>query len=1245
MNAQREPNSILLTSTTETALPTGGFDVKAAPLFRRTLRIALAMRGGISLAVWIGGAVAELDILRRIRWVQGESGSGEECYLLWPASRQGAADRQVIERARVYADALRARGYDRVEFDVLAGASAGGLNGVLYGVAQRVGAGLDSVLQTWLEHGALWNLLRPPGLLGVDSVLDGDGYFARHVNVALINLYEDKQNDQVESHRAPRVVIDLAATLMDREDARDRGSREGRAHFHFVGADHGARRWREKEQGRAVPAPPAYANRTDPVPPEVALALARLAYSSRSTSSLPGVFEPALIYSSYLRDAVPPAGAVIDMSMAFNLHRQGLDAPFRVFDGGLLDNIPIDRAFRAIRAMASETYADRAVFYLDPDPPATGSRRPPRGYDGRHAPATLTGVFPKRTDRSSFLISAVTRGYGNRLSAESGQDEADAIDAFRRELALAQGRDASMAPLSAAAAKPGYSAEFALAQYTIYREHSDTNLLARVLKDPATWQLGTDLLERHSFPAASGEGVQYIQRDLGAAYAAARSGATPHLAHFVFTGPNAQIDCCLSLLAWVRALEDAAFASAPQHESMAPNTYLPQFVETRRSLYDSLDEATLMRDRILLRVCIAALAEDEQTVALAPDELSAAATSAFATLADDERAQLLEIAAKLDRIATQLASGTLQLRDTAIAQTLWAGLPAGRDATALQVAALCAARGIPEALSDVRFWPITAEQLPARMTEFDDLSNEQLRTDLRSILAVADGEDLTEEVARLVSPSHLSPQVKLTGTTLQGFAGFLARDWRKNDWLWGRLDAAASVLAFLDASPVPGVLDTAAYGARPGAPTREQQVEGVQDAILTEAALTQGPRVGKMRGAPFDPPPTESASARDLRRLVRLGPDSIGSLEPGYRVGIASRAVHLAVRGATRWRSGLAAHAAAFILRPLLSVAPVAVDPARALVVLVLLLGVPVVALTSPVDVPTDPQGVARSLTDSPGWTIALVLCAIVAFFTVRGLFHARDAWQRIETAIGKFSEPAASGKERALSMVRSYRRSALQRSVITGVAGLALIVAGVVTGLSALLPVWGSIGLVFVGVCLMLGAGAGARSVRSPAGYGVRNAVVMAIAGVLLLILLLVPGVLSSFVTAVSGWLGQATGVAAPQPLLVGLTSLTVYLVTTWGWQVGRFPADGVTKSAVAAGAALWLAYGMLCGVIGYIACALALGIEHRADQDVLIDVIAVLTGLFAAGYAQWFLLEFPGPYEPRDLTKRPELATTAPS
>src|SRR3954453_1975949 len=84
----------------------------------RTLRLALAMRGGVSLAVWIGGAVAEIDVLRR-------HGSAPAVEVQDDARRRGLA----------YDALLRACGYGDVEVDVLAGASAGGLNSVLYGTA------------------------------------------------------------------------------------------------------------------------------------------------------------------------------------------------------------------------------------------------------------------------------------------------------------------------------------------------------------------------------------------------------------------------------------------------------------------------------------------------------------------------------------------------------------------------------------------------------------------------------------------------------------------------------------------------------------------------------------------------------------------------------------------------------------------------------------------------------------------------------------------------------------------------------------------------------------------------------------------------------------------------------------------------------------------------------------------------------------------------------------------------------
>src|SRR5918994_930485 len=74
----------------------------AVPSFNRTLRIALAMRGGVSLAVWIGGAVAELDLLRRIRLYD----AGAETLALVPETPASPLTPALLARVQAYAEML-----------------------------------------------------------------------------------------------------------------------------------------------------------------------------------------------------------------------------------------------------------------------------------------------------------------------------------------------------------------------------------------------------------------------------------------------------------------------------------------------------------------------------------------------------------------------------------------------------------------------------------------------------------------------------------------------------------------------------------------------------------------------------------------------------------------------------------------------------------------------------------------------------------------------------------------------------------------------------------------------------------------------------------------------------------------------------------------------------------------------------------------------------------------------------------
>src|SRR6266566_280225 len=65
------------------------------PTPHRTLRLTLAMRGGVSLAVWIGGVVAELDLFRRACTQASPGASAKRSWLIHdgePADRIARGD-------------------------------------------------------------------------------------------------------------------------------------------------------------------------------------------------------------------------------------------------------------------------------------------------------------------------------------------------------------------------------------------------------------------------------------------------------------------------------------------------------------------------------------------------------------------------------------------------------------------------------------------------------------------------------------------------------------------------------------------------------------------------------------------------------------------------------------------------------------------------------------------------------------------------------------------------------------------------------------------------------------------------------------------------------------------------------------------------------------------------------------------------------------------------------------------------
>src|SRR5262249_45195894 len=111
------------------------------------LRIALVLNGGVSLAIWISGVVAEIDALRR----------ADD-----PAAGTGQVRGDGDSSCAVYRELCEALGV-QVRVDVIAGTSAGGLNGGMLGTAIAAGLPFAGVRDLWLDIGDLKGLLRPEG--------------------------------------------------------------------------------------------------------------------------------------------------------------------------------------------------------------------------------------------------------------------------------------------------------------------------------------------------------------------------------------------------------------------------------------------------------------------------------------------------------------------------------------------------------------------------------------------------------------------------------------------------------------------------------------------------------------------------------------------------------------------------------------------------------------------------------------------------------------------------------------------------------------------------------------------------------------------------------------------------------------------------------------------------------------------------------------------------------------------------
>ncbi|MEO5902016.1 MAG: patatin-like protein [Ilumatobacteraceae bacterium] len=736
-----------------------------------TLRLALGMRGGVSLAVWIGGAAAELDELRCAPYGSDASDAGGD-----GADAGGADDlhRSGDIGGAYYRALLGLGGYSGVQIDVMSGASAGGLNAVLAASAMIGRRRVAEMRETWLRVAALRELLESrEGDDGSRRSLLGGSYFTTGVQAEVRRLLTAPPDPDIPplDHR---LEVFLSATVhhgihvqIEDDDYSPDAARRAGGLFHFR---HLA----------------ATASTSDLVGAHVSDNLARAA---RTTASFPTAFEPVRYTTADLPGVLllpaRPPGAVW------------------LLDGGIVDNIPVARAIEGIPSAPAIDDTDRWLIYLQPSPDSVPA-----------APSTPNTATTADTTTPSLV--GVARALVGAFMSETILDDVevlrqhnvDAIEAANAWQVSIAALDNAVSTAAAATVVDGAARAF-----DATRIHA---LLLDPLRElrwrPIAWAID---------PAPLGAATSSQLIDLRDGIAAVIN------AHGATVRPFAALVRTAALLTgWARSVQRAEPDAARQAGVLKLHCY--QLMQLAQVLTTHVD---------LAAVAVAARQAAGETVATMPaagDIVGAMAAAAQGVDGDPDVIALvgrlpvgsLELAeaSASDEVLALLYRGEFvpsgRARNvsgaSSVAAAMWAILadtawelahfdepraptPGGIDVRPLRVAVLAgdpvqaitvlrmvdeltvgvhhgAANALPSHLQYLRIAGSNASPLSVPDDEFE-----------------FDGPRFT--TADLVAPHGAVPAAsKLAGVSLANFSAFISERWRANDWMWGRLDAAKSIV-------------------------------------------------------------------------------------------------------------------------------------------------------------------------------------------------------------------------------------------------------------------------------------------------------------------------------------------------------------------------------------------------------------------------------------------------------------------
>ncbi|TQN42464.1 patatin-related protein [Blastococcus colisei] len=757
------------------------------PAERIEFRLALVCYGGVSLAVYMHGVTKELHkLVRASRRFDGVGHLDEP--------NPFGTD----ETEWAYFEALRelARAGRRlsVAVDVIAGTSAGGINGVVLGKVLALDGAQESLKDVWIEEGDLRKLLRslPLGGVRTRAVLAA----ARLLRSGLFGKL-GREDDAPSPLRGELMSTLLLRAITDIDGTATQGGTllppNGSLELYVTLTDlhgfevlvptgAGGASQRDRQHAQVLRFVAAHGDTGDfgkDASPD-------LAFAARATSSFPGAFAPIRMDKFAEECKKRPFPDTLSDRFVYPYDEGDAKAADAWFvDGGVLDNAPFDLVVAAISRKRAETEVLRRLVYIEPDPgrplvPATPDGPPPGppSWLGGVSKAVLGVKGTHGVLRDLIALRDLNRKIGEVGAIAKSQMDA-VQDLVRDELDLLWPPPDD----ESGSAGNGHAAvqQLSDAVHVRAREHLGAGFptYCRLKVEAAARRMADEIAQRFVFPPDSSR-TSFLRAAIGEWARGRPEWADPDPTTLMTFLRPADIPYrerrLMFLLAGVNALYDEIGAG--------PHAPLRHDLDTlKTAAWDLLEELRRIPGEVVSDVPAEAVAF------LAPAELDdslLADPRVFAETHGNDFTTLFR--AYRDALEAALGDGSTPL---------WEIFQRTTQAWGADYRRALLSRYLAFPFWDGLIFPtVSLAELP----QFTPIGVAQFSPLAAAALPTPDGG-------------------KLKGVSLHHFGGFAKAEWRENDYLWGRLDGVELILRQLyDAgSPAPTAAATAPPPSTAGA--------------------------------------------------------------------------------------------------------------------------------------------------------------------------------------------------------------------------------------------------------------------------------------------------------------------------------------------------------------------------------------------------------------------------------------------